>query len=297
MSENELSQTYYRRKLNASKMRRAILAQRKRINKIRFLVKLLIAALICAFGLKVLKMRSWYINYEDLNAAKPWVLKIEGNVVTPTYKIVDMIRQTELPNLPLYRLDTKELEQNIEKLEAVENVFVRRFWFPFPARLLVVVQERTPLFVIAPNNETPPISAVTDDGVFIGRDYMPLSTRFKTTKILSYGTKGDDYENWDKNRVQELYKLTKAVETYSREGIVYLDIRNPQDVYIQLESVLVRVGEINDTVLKRARRLTATVPQVKAYAGKVKYIDIRWEDALYMKLEGQSGESTLPNAK
>ncbi len=295
MSENELSQTYYRRKLNASKMRRMILAQRKRINKARFLVKLLIAALICAFGLKVLKMRSWYINHEDLNAAKPWVLKIEGNVVTPTYKIVDMIRQTELPQLPLYRLDTTELEKNIEKLEAVENVFVRRFWFPFPARLLVVVQERTPLFVIAPNNETAPISAVTDDGVFIGRDYMPLSTRFKTTKILSYGTKGDDYENWDKNRVQELHKLIKAVETYSRENIVYLDIRNPHDVYIQLDSVLVRVGEINDTVLKRARRLTATIPQVKAYARKIKYIDIRWEDALYMKLEGQSEESELPN--
>ncbi len=295
MSENELSQTYYRRKLNASKMRRAITAQRKRINQTRFLVKLLIAALICAFGLKVLKMRSWYINYEDLNAAKPWVLKIEGNVVTPTYKIVDMIRQTELPKVPLYGLDTKELEKNIEKLEAVENVFVRRFWFPFPARLIIGVQERTPLFVIAPNNETPPISAVTDDGVFIGRDYMPLSTRFKTTKILSYGTKGDDYENWDKNRVQELHKLVKAVETYSRENIVYLDIRDPRDVYILLESVLVRVGEINDTVLKRARRLSATVPQVKAYRGKVKYIDIRWEDALYMKLEGQSEESQLPN--
>ena len=288
MSGNELSQTYYRRKLNASKMRRAILAQRKRLNNARFLVKFLIAVLICAFGLKVLKMRSWYINYEDLNAAKPWVLKIEGNVVTPTYKIVDMIRQTELPNLPLYRLDTRELEQNIEKLEAIENVFVRRFWFPFPARLLVIVEERTPLFVIAPNNETPPISAVTDDGVFIGRDYMPLSTRFKTTKILSYGTKGDDYENWGKDRVQELNKLVKAVETYSRENIIYLDIRNPQDVYIQLESVLVRVGAINDTVLKRARRLSATVPQVKAYVGKVKYIDIRWEDALYIKLEEQT---------
>ena len=288
MSGNELSQTYYRRKLNASKMRRAILAQRKRLNNARFLVKFLIAVLICAFGLKVLKMRSWYINYEDLNAAKPWVLKIEGNVVTPTYKIVDMIRQTELPNLPLYRLDTRELEQNIEKLEAIENVFVRRFWFPFPARLLVIVEERTPLFVIAPNNETPPISAVTDDGVFIGRDYMPLSTRFKTTKILSYGTKGEDYENWGKDRVQELNKLVKAVETYSRENIIYLDIRNPQDVYIQLESVLVRVGAINDTVLKRARRLSATVPQVKAYVGKVKYIDIRWEDALYIKLEEQT---------
>ncbi len=282
--EREYSQRYYRRRLQANRYKRQVNAASVQIRAARVLLRLAIIVSIIFFAAVVLRAHRWNLNLEALKVADPAVLKIEGNVITPTYKIVDMIRQTELPNVPIYRLDTREIEKNITDLEAVEHVYVRRFWLP--ARLLIVVEERTPVFEITPNLDTAPISAITDDGIFIGRDYMPLSKRFKTTKILSYGVRGDDYENWSRVRVRELQKFIKAVETYSGDEVEYLDLRDPKDVYVKLQDVLVRFGEVNDATFERAQWLATIIPETKNFKKKIKYIDLRWDEAHYIKLDG-----------
>ncbi len=282
--EKELSQLYYRRRLKANRYKRLINTKRRQIRTIRVFVRLAIIIAIIFFCTAVFRSHRWYLDLDAIKIPDPEVLKIEGNVITPTYKIVDMVRQTELPNTAIYKLSTREIEKNISNLEAIKKVYVRRFWLP--ARLLIVVEERTPVFEITPNLENAPISAITSDGVFIGRDYMPLSKRFKTTKILSYGVRGDDYENWSKERVDELTKFIKAAETYSGEEIEYLDLRDPKDVYVKLPDVLVRFGEINDATFDRAQWLATIIPETKKFKQKIKYIDLRWDEAHYIKLDG-----------
>jgi len=282
--EKEYSQRYYKRRLQANRLRRRVGSQRAQIRAVRVLLRLAIIVFIIFFTALVLRANRWHLDLEALRVPDPAVLKIEGNVITPTYKIVDMIRQTDIPDVPIYRLDTHEIEKNIAGLEAVEKVYVRRFWLP--ARLLIVVEERTPVFEITPNLDTVPISAITDEGIFIGRDYMPLSKRFKTTKILSYGVRGDDYENWSQERVRELQKFIKAVEAYSKEEVEYLDLRDPKDVYVKLQDVLVRFGEVNDATFERAQWLATIIPETKNFKKKIKYIDLRWDEAHYIKLDG-----------
>lgn len=285
-----MGQEYYRRRLKANKMRRKIASVRSTIRNFRVLLRLLLIVFIILLGLKVLKLHGWYLNQDLLAIANPKVIKIEGNIITPRYKIVDLIRQVQLPNTQIFRLDTTEMEQNIAQLQPIKKVYVRRFWHP--ARLDVLVEERTPVFLITPSLDAVPISAVTTDGVFIDREYMPISSKFKTYKILTYGVRGDDYEKWNQNRVDEILRLTKALETYSGQKVEYLDIRNPSDIYIKIEKVLIRFGEINDTALKRAKWIATILPETEKFKQKIKYIDLRWEDAHYIKLE----DGNIPEA-
>jgi len=144
--------------------------------------------------------------------------------------------------------------------------------------------------LIAPNLETEPISAITEDGVFIDREYMPIPAKFNATKILTYGLAGDDYEQWDKKRVDEILKLIKTIEAYAKQDVKYVDLRNPKDVYVQIGdkgyNIMLRLGEINESIYNRVKWIATILPEAQSkYGTKIKYIDLRWEDARYIKLD------------
>ena len=278
-----MGQEYYRRRLKANKMRRLIASRRSAIRNFRVLLRILLIIFIILFAFKVLKLSGWYLNQDLLAVADERVIKIEGNAITPKYKIVDLIRQVQLPYVQIFRLDTTEIENNLLKLKPIKKVYVRRLWNP--ARINIIIEERTPVFLITPALDAEPISAITTDGVFIDREYMPIRPKFHTYKIITYGVRGDDYEKWNKQRVDEILMLTKSIETYGGQKVEYIDLRNPNDVYIKLEKVLIRFGEINDTALKRAKWVATILPEVAKFKQKIKYVDLRWDDAHYIKLE------------
>ena len=290
-----MGQEYYRRRLKANKMKRMIASRRASIRNFRRLLRLVLIVLVVLFIIKVLRLGGWYLNQDLLSIADERVIKIEGNVITPKYKIIDLVRQVQLPNVQIFRLDTTEMEKNILRLQPVKKVYIRRFWLP--ARNNIIVEERTPVFLIAPSIDAAPIYAITTDGVFIDREYMPISPKFKTYRILTYGIRGDDYEKWNKKRVDEILCLTKAFETYSGQNVQYIDLRNPSDVYIKLDKVLIRFGEINDTALKRAKWIATILPETQKFKQKIKYIDLRWEDAHYIKLDDPSAQSAAQQEK
>lgn len=282
-----------KRKLKANKMKRLILSNRANLNRIRILLSLVLMALISYLSLKVLKLPQWYIDANKLSHADSSILTIQGNNITPDYKIINIIRQTTLPNVQIFRLNTKELEENISQLQTIKKVFIRRHWFP--ARLNVAVDERVPAFFLAPNLESEPNSALTVDGVLIDHDYFPFKTPVKAKKILTYGVRNGLDEVWNKKKVEELIKLTKTIEMSSNQEIQYIDLRNNKDVYIMLKDYLVRFGEINNTALSRAKCIASILPEAEKYGKKTKYIDLRWDDSHYIKIEGKKEEKENPN--
>jgi len=287
INNNQQQQYYYRRKLRANKMRRRIISAKNAIRNFRALIRVGLIFLFIWFGIWVLKLPQWFIDPILLAMADESVVKIEGNLITPKYKIIDLVKQTELPHTQVFRLDTRELERNITQLQPVKKVYVRRYWFP--ARLNILVEERVPVFLIAPNLQTSPISAITIDGVFIDREYMPIPPKFKATKILTYGIGGDDYEQWDKKRVDEILKLIKTIEAYAKTDVKYVDLRNPKDVYVQIGDIMLRLGEINESIYNRTKWIATILPEAQSkYGGKIKYIDLRWEDARYIKLDNNA---------
>ena len=279
---------YQKRRLKVNKIKRQIASNRALLVRLRMLLSLLLIIGITYFCYWALKLPQWYINTQKLAKASSDVLKIQGNIITPDYKIINMVRQTQLPYTQIFRLDTTELENNISQLTPIKKVYVRRYWFP--ARLVINVDERTPVFLLAPNLESEPNSALTTDGILIDRDYLPLNPSIKTKKLLTYGVKDGLDEVWDKKRVDEILKLTKAIEAYSNQEIQYIDLRNRKDVYIMLQEYLIRIGEINGTSLNRARYIASILPEARKYNQKVKYIDLRWDDSYYLRLKESKEE-------
>ena len=249
------------------------------------------AGIVC-FCIWILKLPQWYIDTEKLMKADSGVLKIQFQrrelAITPEYKVINMIRQTQLPHTQIFRLNTKELESNISQLQPVKKVYIRRYWFP--ARLVISIDERIPAFLLAPNIESEPNSALTTDGVLIDHDYLPLNPSIKAKKLLTYGVRNGHEEVWDKKKVDEITKLVKAIETYSNQQVQYVDIRAEKDVYIMLEEYLIRFGEIDDTAIKRAKRIGTALSEAKKINEKIKYLDLRWEDSLYIKKDAKNKE-------
>lgn len=276
--------SYQKRRLKVNKIKRQIVGTRTLLIRLKMLLSLLLVVGFCFLGFKTLKSHHWYMDLNKLNAADPSVLKIQGNLITPNHKVINMIRQTQLPYTQIFRLNTKELEQNISQLQPIKKVYVRRHWFP--ARITVALDERTPAFLLAPNLEAQPHSALTTDGVLIDHDYLPLNPSIKVIKLLTYGVKDGVDVVWDKAKVAEILKLIRAIETYSNQQVQYIDLRNNKDIYIMLKEYLIRFGEINETSLKRVKSIAAILPEAKKIQQKIKYIDLRWEDSSYFRLEG-----------
>ncbi len=282
MDDLSVRKKYYKRKSVIVKLKRKIATAKKRIRQLRMLFRVALIFALLYLSYRILNLGMWTINPDDILNINPDAVKIEGNLITPKYKIENIIRTSDTPKEQIYKYSTKRLESDLAKLQSIKRAYVRRLWFP--ARIIVLIEERVPVFLIAPNDEASPISAVTKDGYYIDREYMPIPSKYETTKILSYGTNGDDYEHWDKKRVDEILKLIKKIEAYSKQKVVYLDLRNKTDVYVKLEDVSLRLGLIDDSIDDRIKWIPTILPEAKALKQKIKYIDLRWKTN-YIKLD------------
>lgn len=281
-AEQKVSQYCASRRLQKNQMERKIRKSQLWLARARVVTRLALTALLIFFGLKLVKCHQWYLHKNVFNSLNNPYLSIEHNRIVPSYKILAALRKTEVPDTPIYRFDTTEIKRDIMQLEPVQNVYVRRLWFP--ARLQIIIEERTPIITISPKENVPPIAFFATGGKLIGRDYMPLPKVYKTVRVLSYGAKGDDYRNWDWEKIKLIEKIAKAVKLNANEEVQYVDLRNAQDVYVRVKTANIRLGKLDDTVFDRIERIPSILPQIKTLDKKIKYIDLRWKNANYIKL-------------
>lgn len=268
------------RRLKQAKLQRQIRQSQKRLNRLRVLYKLgLILGLILAI-LLVLKAPQWRLPADAFDSVDSPALEILNNNIVPEQKILYALRRNQVPRQPIFIVKTENLKKSITQLEPIQDVYIRRFWFP--ARLQIIVIERTPIVTIAPNLDVAPIAFFSADGTLIGREYMPLDDNYDTVSVITYGS-GDDYRNWDVNKVKNFKKLADLVKAETGETVEYIDYRNPKDVYIKIPTTSIRIGSISPAIFGKISRLPSLLPQVKMIK-KVKYIDLRW-DTSYIKLD------------
>ena len=271
------------RRVKINQMQRSVRRGKERLRWFRCWVRLFMIVILIFAAYKVYKMPQWYLNKNIFSSASNNTLTIIGNKITPTYRIISILRQTPVPQKPIYLFNTTNIEKEIEKLPPVKQVYIKRLWFP--ARLEIIILERRPILRISPDPKVPPIAYFAEGGKLIGRDYLHLKNTENTILVLTYGTKGDDYRNWDEKRIKKIETIVRAMEQFSGQKVEYIDMRNPKDKYIKLPIVNVRIGELDYMALSRVRNISAILPQIKTLKKKIKYIDLRWEDAQYIKLD------------
>lgn len=227
-------------------------------------------------------MKGWYLPLSTFEKFDTERIQIANNQIVKTTTIKKVIKEIPIVHLPIYLTNLNDLRDTILSLSPVENVYIRRY--AFPARILIIIKEATPLISISPDAKVNPVAVFTQSGRLItGPEYLPLPEKFNTILVLSYGNKGDDYHDWDLDKIREIEKLTKYIETFSREKIEYLDFRNPDDIYVKIPSVDIRLGKIDNKIYDKIRLLPSILPQIKEVNNKVKYIDLRW-DSVFLKL-------------
>jgi len=283
MSGEETKNPRYKqnRRLKQAKLQRQIRQSQRRLTRLRALYKFLIIVGTIGLCWLILKMPQWKLPADAFDSLNSPSLEIVNNRIVPSQKILSALRRNQVPRQPIFLVKTDNLKKSITQLEPIQNVYIRRFWFP--ARLQIIVIERTPIITIAPNLDVPPIAFFSTDGKLIGREYMPLSEDYKTFSVITYGS-GDDYRNWDVNKVNNFRKIATLVEAETGEEVEYIDYRDPKDVYIKIPTVNIRLGSINPKIFDKIQRLPSLLPQVKMINKKVKYVDLRW-DTYYLKLD------------
>lgn len=267
------------------KKRRERLIRKGRMKQERFraFVRFFLS-LFFIFGLGyALRCHGWYMDKNAFNYVGGRSVEIINNKIVPSHKILVLLKNSNVPNVPVYMARTDAIKKELMKLPPVENVYIRRY--AFPARIQIIVRERIPAVTVSPDEKIPPVAFFTTDGKLIGREFLPLDKSFKTILVLSYGNKGDDYRKWNLKKIHEIEKIAKYVETYSGEQVEYIDLRKPDDVFVKIKTVNIRIGQLDENVYKRIERLPSLLPQVKLIDSKIKYLDLKWDKVNYLKLE------------
>lgn len=272
-----------KRLVNTVRKKRKLRKGRKKQSVLRnFFRFIMTVVLLCGF-VYISKMPQWYMPPDSFtNMNRKAVIVVNNRIVKPQI-IFSLLKNLEVPQVPVYMAKTSNIKQEISKLPPVKEVYVRRY--AFPARLQIILKERTPVITISPDVKAPPVAAFTDDGVLIGKEFLPISPDFKTILVLTYGNKGDDYRKWNSINVRQILNIAETVETFSKEKVEYIDMRNPMDIYVKIRTVNIRLGKFDDTVYKRIEKLPSILPQVRQIDTKVKYLDLRWEKVFYLKLD------------
>lgn len=274
------NRTTQNRRLKQAKLQRQIRQSQRRLNRLRLFYKLFLIVLLLFICLVALRLPQWVLPQDAFDSLSSTSLEIVNNRIVPSQKILSALRRNQVPTLPIFLVKTDDLKKSITQLEPIQNVYIRRFWFP--ARLQIIILERTPMVTISPNIDVPPIAFFSSDGKLIGREYMPLEDDYDTVLVITYGS-GDDYRNWDVNKVTNFKKIANLVEAETNEKVEYIDYRNPKDVYVKIQTTSIRLGTLNPSVFNKIQKLPSLLPQVKMINKKVKYIDLRW-DTNYIKL-------------
>lgn len=285
--------TLMRRTMEASQKQRKVRKQGILLIRLRKLARFLITLLVLYFTYRLMISAKWYLPQDTITSYEIKRIQIVGNRITPTYKIVSAISDIELPHKPIYMIDTEEFSQKILGLSSAKKVYVKRVWFP--ARIIIYIEEREPIITIAPSVEVEPIAYFSKDGKLVGREYLPLPQGYNPILVLSYGNQNDDYIHWSREKVLSIEKLAKTLEKWSGEEVQYIDMRKPDDVFVRLESIKIRIGELDANTYNRIKDIKSILAKTRAFEKKIKYIDLSWDESKYLKL-GQEDEE-IKNAK
>lgn len=232
----------------------------------------------------LLTLKGWYLPNDVFKKCSANRIQIANNKIAKTSKIKLAIKDVPVPKVPIFLSNLSSLKKQVLALSPVEDVFIRRY--AFPARVQIIIKESTPIVSISPEVNVRPVAAFTKEGRLItGADYLPLPAEYNTLLILSYGNKGDDYKKWDLKKIKEIQKIARYVENFSREPVEYVDMRNPDDIFVKVKTVLIRLGKNDSEIYERIKRIPSILPEAEKVKNKLNYIDIRWEKVNYLKMK------------
>ncbi|OGI00148.1 MAG: hypothetical protein A2Y25_00165 [Candidatus Melainabacteria bacterium GWF2_37_15] len=284
------TKSHNKRRLNRLQKRRNIRKVRILTSRLRVFTRIIFLIVIVWVFLKVINLSYWYLDENIFTVYPNRYLELEGNKIISNKQIMEKLQGITLPKKPLYLIDTTPIEEKLLKMAPVKKVFVRRYWLP--ARLRIVIDENTPVLSIVPTQKAEPVAVFTKDGTTVkvlGKKYLPLPNGYHTYKVITY----DDYKSWKPVLIPYIEKLAIFLESVTADKLVYIDIRNPDDVYIQMKNIRLRIGALKGKeVFKRIEKVASVIPEAMKIKETINYIDLRWNN-VSIKLKKKDEEPLI----
>lgn len=279
--DEEIGSLKQQRRLRYLKDRRNIRRLEISIARTRAMARFISILILMYLIVRLVNLPQWYINANIFANYPNSFLEIRGNEIVTNKQIMKQLAGIKLPDKPVYLLNTKIIEKSLMKLTPIKKVTIRRFWFP--GKLQLLIDEKIPKISISPAPAVPPIAVFMDDMSIIDREYLPLPAFKKVYAILTY----DDYSKWSLMQVNGLIALSELIEGVTGKKLVYLDIRNPDDVFAQLNDIKLRLGGLDRSIFKRTQKVGAMLSKALEFKNDIDYIDLRWDKAISIKLKSR----------
>ena len=261
---------------------RKLRKKRKKANRLKSFLRFLLLGLLLFLIYEFFRLPGWYLPKEAFK--NPTINKVEivNNKIIPTHIINQELKEIKINHVPIFLMSVKPVKKALFKNPVMKNIFVRRYGFP--ARIQIIVKERTPIAIIKTNLISKPSAFFTTDGILINyKPYMILEDDISILKIIT--NQNSLKKEFNVKKIKKKKKIVKAVETYSDEKVEYIDMRNPNDVYVKIKTTSIRLGTLDSTVFERIKRIYTILPQVSEVNSRVKYIDLSWDKVNYLKLD------------
>ena len=267
---------------------RYVRKKRKRLKRLKSFLRFILFVLLVTGAYFFVKLPQWYLAPDTFSAPNENNIEIINNYLVPKQTIYNSLKNIKVVHVPIFMMGVKDIKRELFKIPVIKNVYIRRYGFP--ARIQIIIRERIPALVIKTDLNAKPVSFITTDGIWVtDKIYMPLSESGSALKILTKDVK--QVKDWDVKRIDNIEKIVKAVEAYSSEKVQYIDMRDPNDVYVKIESTNIRLGVLDSLVFERIKRIYTILPQISEVDGEVKYVDLSWDKVNYFKLKQKEDEA------
>ncbi len=273
--------SYGKHSVKRKQKERKIRKQRKKLKRFQKFLRTITFILLVIGIYCFIRLSGWYLPKTTFSEPDGQVVEFVNNNIVSTQIMYDMLKPLGVPKTPIFLMRVGKIKHELFKIPMIKKIYVRRYGFP--ARIQIIVRERTPIALIKINLKEKPVAFATGDGVLVyNKNYYNLDCAKSALNIL---TKYQNLKELDVKKVEHLVKVAKAVETYSEEKVKYIDIRNPNDVYVRINSTNIRLGLLDSTVFERIKRIYTILPKIDEVNGQVKYVDISWDKVNYFKLK------------
>ncbi len=217
---------------------------------------------------------------------------VKGNIVVSDAQVKAVLKSAS--EIPLCRINPRELEDKVNKLSMVKHAFVRRYCLPTP-KLIVEIMEEFPWASYTTNEDDAPKWVIAESGRVISIAEFP-SVIQPPLKILAQpnfhltSTQVSQWANW-----------LAYIEKETGKEIDTVDFRQSQDIQVICDDFYIKLGSADSSLTKRLYRLASVLAATKPVNSKIEYINLAIDNNIPIKLAKENsarsiGKSHLVNS-
>ncbi len=273
---------------------RQLRKKKKKLGRLKTLLRFMLFLFLISCIYFFVTLPGWYLDNNTFSKPDGKTVEIINNKLVPLNFLYNSLKEIPVYHIPIFIMPVTSIKHELYKIPAIKTVYVRRYGFP--ARIQIIVRERVPMAVIKPDIKKIPVAfATTDNVVVTNKNFMHLAESDSTLKIIA---KNPEFrKDWTIEKIRYIDKIAKNIETYSKEKVQYFDMRNPNDVYVKIESTNIRLGVLDSTVFERIKRIYTILPQLNNVNEKIKYVDLSWDKVNYLKIQKNTEDKNPENKK